>query len=123
MFNIVFSDEYGVLPPMLARLRQSAGLSQRDMAKAITRSQGHIHRMETGQRPIELVEFCRMARSAGVDPVQALEAVLREWASVGCHYRSSLPSPVYEAPRVEADGEAPPRLQAFQFGEASSGAT
>lgn len=112
MFNIIFSDEYGVLPSMLAGLRQSAGLSQRDMAEAIARSQGHIHRMETGQRPIELVEFCRMARCAGVDPVQALEAVLHQWASIGCDYRGSLPSRPCETQRVEADSDALRELQA-----------
>ena len=111
MFNIIFSDEYGVLPSMLSRLRQSAGLSQQGMGEAIARSQGHIQRMESGQRPIELVEFCRMARSAGVDPVQALEAVLHQWANIGCHYRSSLPSPACETSMAEADGEAVPELR------------
>jgi hypothetical protein len=44
--------------------------------------------METRQRPIELVEFCRIASATGHHPTQALAALLAEWAAIGCDYHS-----------------------------------
>ena len=93
MFNIIFSAEYEVVPAMLARLRHTAGLSQRDVASALGRSQGHVHRMETRQRPLEIVEFCRVARMAGLDPVEALQTLLDEFEKVGCEYRPAMQPP------------------------------
>jgi transcriptional regulator with XRE-family HTH domain len=86
MFNIVFSEEYTCAPTLLVELRRRAGLSQRDLGRILDRSQSHIHRMETGQRPIELVEFCRIARAAKVDPAQALASFLDAWAGLGLDY-------------------------------------
>ena len=88
MFNIVFSKEYEFAPQALARMRQTAGLSQQQLANVLERAQSHVFRMETGQRSIELVEFCRIAHATGHDPVEALAALLGEWAANGCDYRS-----------------------------------
>ena len=79
MVNIVFSDEYEVAPRFILRMRRAAGLSQRQVAKGLQRSQGHVQRMETRQRSIEIVEFCRIARMSGRDPVEALSALIAEW--------------------------------------------
>lgn len=83
MFSIIFADEYEVATALIAEMRRSAGLSQREMATALNRSQGHIHRMETRQRPIDLVEFCRIARAAGIDPRCALGRLLDRWSEAG----------------------------------------
>ena len=88
MFNIVFSKEYEFLPIALAEMRKSAGLSQQQLADVLERAQSHVFRMETGQRSIELVEFCRIAHATGHDPLQALASLLGEWGANGCDYRS-----------------------------------
>jgi transcriptional regulator with XRE-family HTH domain len=87
--NIVMSDEYDVAPKFILRLRRRAGLSQRQMAAALQRSQGHVQRMETRQRSIEIVEFCRMARLAGVDPAEALRELIAEWNAVACQEKAA----------------------------------
>jgi transcriptional regulator with XRE-family HTH domain len=87
MFNIVFSKEYEFAPRALAKMRQSAGLSQQQLADVLERAQSHVFRMETGQRSIEIVEFCRIAHATGHDPAEALAALLVEWAANGCDYR------------------------------------
>ena len=84
MFNIIFSDEYEIVPDVLVSLRRGAGLSQRDLAAALGRAQSHVQRMETRQRPVELVEFCRIARLAGADPVETLRLLLHQWEESGC---------------------------------------
>jgi transcriptional regulator with XRE-family HTH domain len=80
MFNIIFSDEYKVVPGYIAELRQRAGLSQRDVAAALNRSQSHIYKLETGQRPVEIVEFCRLVRALGAEPQAAFAELLRQWS-------------------------------------------
>jgi transcriptional regulator with XRE-family HTH domain len=100
MFNIVFSDEYLAVPKLLAELRRKAGLSQRGLANILGRSQGHVQRMETGQRPIELVEFCRIARAADLDPRAALGAFLEAWEGLGLAY------PCAAAPAVTKESRA-----------------
>ncbi len=87
MFNIVFSKEYEFAPRALAKMRESAGLSQQQLADVLERAQSHVYRMETGQRSIELVEFCRIAHATGHDPADVLATLLGEWAANGCEYR------------------------------------
>lgn len=87
MFNILFDEEYEVPPRLIAEMRQRAGLSQRELAARLKRSQGHVHRMETRQRPIDLVEFCRIAHASGVEPLQAFDELLRRCESAGHSFR------------------------------------
>ena len=93
MFNIIFEQEYAAATRLITRIRREAHLSQRAMAMALQRSQGHIHRMETRQRPIELVEFCRIARASGADPAEVLRRLLEDWTQEGCDYLARRPEP------------------------------
>ena len=88
MFNILFEDEYEVPPRFIAEMRRQAGLSQRELAAKLNRSQGHVHRMETRQRPIDLVEFCRIARAAGIEPSLAFGELMRRSALAGHSFRA-----------------------------------
>ncbi|MBS0408824.1 MAG: helix-turn-helix transcriptional regulator [Proteobacteria bacterium] len=76
MASIIFSDEYAILPALMVEHRRRAGLTQRALADRIRRSQSHVYKMETGQRRIELIEFCRYIEAAGGDPVDALAGLL-----------------------------------------------
>jgi uncharacterized protein with von Willebrand factor type A (vWA) domain len=88
MYNVVFDDEYTIAPGVLARLRQTAGISQKAMGYALQRSQAHVQKVESRQRPIELVEFCRYVRITGADPVEVLRRILSEWEAIGCTFPS-----------------------------------
>lgn len=68
--NPVFSDEYRLLRDALLDARRQAGVSQRDLAARIGRSHSHVVRIEVGQRRVDTLEFYRIARSLGVEPVQ-----------------------------------------------------
>ncbi|HEX7760835.1 MAG TPA: helix-turn-helix transcriptional regulator [Caulobacteraceae bacterium] len=80
MTSIIFSDEYELLPRYLIEQRRRAGLSQRELADRMRRSQSHVYKMETRQRRIELIEFCRYVESLGGDPAEALEGFLARLA-------------------------------------------
>lgn len=76
MTSVIFSREYTVPPRLLLEQRRRAGLSQRCVAQRMRRSQSHVYNRETGQRRIELIEFCPHVEAAGGDPAAAFAELL-----------------------------------------------
>jgi transcriptional regulator with XRE-family HTH domain len=62
------SPEYRALRTELVRLREAAGLSQRDLATRLDVPHSWIAKVEGGERRIDLVEFCWFVRSCKADP-------------------------------------------------------
>ncbi|MDE2488604.1 MAG: helix-turn-helix transcriptional regulator [Alphaproteobacteria bacterium] len=83
MANIVFGAEYETLVAILAQWRTDAGLSQRELARRLGRSQSHVHRIEARQRRIEIVEFCRYARALGIEPIAAFATMASRLDNTG----------------------------------------
>lgn len=63
-----FSPAYQEVTDLVVRLRQEAGLSQRDLAAKLGRELSYISRIEQGQRRLDLVEFAWHCKACGVDP-------------------------------------------------------
>ena len=61
----------------IVELRNSTGLSQRDFAKKLGESNNFVWRIEAGERRVDIVEFCKIAKALGADPVDLLARVLR----------------------------------------------
>jgi transcriptional regulator with XRE-family HTH domain len=74
----VFSDEYQLLRDALLEARLGAGMTQRELAERLGKTPSHIARIECGQRRVDTLEFYRIARSIGVEPVKLFEAVARK---------------------------------------------
>lgn len=72
--NPVYSDAYWRLRQVLVEARRRAGLSQRQLAARIGKSASHVCMIETGQRRIDVLEFDRIARSLGADPLDLFQA-------------------------------------------------
>lgn len=68
---------YRRLRDLLRRLREEAGLTQRDLGKALKRDHTIVHRAETGDRRIDPIEFIAWCRACGVDPADQLRALDR----------------------------------------------
>lgn len=58
---------YRGLPAMLRAMRQEAGLTQRDLAKRIRRTQPWVHKTEVGERRADITEFLEWCLGCGVD--------------------------------------------------------
>ena len=82
MANVIFSEAYDVLPALLLEARLGAGVTQRDLARRMGRSASHIHKFETRQRRVELIEFCRYIESLGADPEDVFVRLYRRLKSV-----------------------------------------
>jgi transcriptional regulator with XRE-family HTH domain len=75
--NVVFSSEYQAITTFLTELRMEAGVSQRELARRIGRSQSHVQKIESRQRRVEIIEFCRLVQALGFDPERAFSGLVR----------------------------------------------
>ncbi len=74
----IFSEEYGPLTQLLARARQRAGISQRELAARLGRSQSHIVLLEKRQRRVDLREFYLICRALELEPAKVFAELVHE---------------------------------------------
>ena len=60
--------DYRLLRESLAGMRQTAGLSQRALAERLRVPHSWVAKVESGERRIDLVEFCWICQACGEDP-------------------------------------------------------
>ena len=77
MSNPIFGDEYEAIVTVLIEARTQAGLSQRQLAQRLGRSQSHVCMIERRQRRMEIVEFCNIAQALRLEPEMLFARVLR----------------------------------------------
>lgn len=68
---------YRRLCDLLRSLRESAGLTQRDLGKRLRLHHTIVHRSETGDRRIDPVEFVLWCRACGADPADVFRVIDR----------------------------------------------
>jgi ribosome-binding protein aMBF1 (putative translation factor) len=64
----IFSPGYDAFLQLLREARQKAGLTQREAARKMNRSQSYIAQSETGERRVDVVELVEFLRVYGVRP-------------------------------------------------------
>jgi len=60
---------------MLRQMRETAGMTQRDLGKKPKKPQSWIYNCETANRRVDVTEFVRWCRACGVDPVKSVRAL------------------------------------------------
>jgi transcriptional regulator with XRE-family HTH domain len=68
---------YARIPALLRTLREDAGLTQREIGKRLRRPQSWVYNCESGNRRVDLAEFCEWCRACQVDPTAGLRRFLR----------------------------------------------
>lgn len=68
---------YRKVPPFLRRLREDAGLTQRELADRIGESQWWVARCEKGSRRLDIAEFIEFCIGCRIDPAGALSELAR----------------------------------------------
>lgn len=71
------AHSYRPLMDLLRELREEAGLTQRELGKAVNKPQSWVYNCETGNRRVDLAEFCDWCRACGVNPVSGLRRFLK----------------------------------------------
>ena len=60
---------------LMVRARESAELTQKDLAKRLRKHQSFVAKYEGGERRIDVVEFLAITRAIGADAVGILKAL------------------------------------------------
>jgi transcriptional regulator with XRE-family HTH domain len=77
MKKSVHTAEYAALRAELRAARESAALSQRGLAARLKVPHSWVAKVESGERRIDLVEFCWFVSACGSDPEAVTERLLR----------------------------------------------
>jgi hypothetical protein len=70
-------NPYQSLPPFLRALRESAGLTQRELGDRLARPQSWVYNCETGNRRVDVTEFIAWVRACGIEPKIGFDRFLR----------------------------------------------
>lgn len=65
MEKSIYTDEYGVLLALLRATRQSAGITQVQLAKKIGQSQGFLSKIEIGDRRLDVIQLRTICHALG----------------------------------------------------------
>lgn len=69
---------YRILPVFLRKMREKAGLTQREIGKRLNKPQSYVYDCETANRRVDITEFIAWARACEVDPKTAFARLLKE---------------------------------------------
>lgn len=61
----------------LADAREKAGLTQRELARRLGRAHSFVGKIESGERQLNVLEFCEYADAVQADACDLLRAVMR----------------------------------------------
>jgi len=80
MKETLHSIEYTRVVAKLVKMRTDAGMTQRDLARALDRENSFVWRLETGRRRLDVIEFywvCKaLRRDAAVVYRELIEEIL-----------------------------------------------
>jgi transcriptional regulator with XRE-family HTH domain len=71
----IFSEKYTRFRRLLIEARNTAGLTQVELAARLERPQSYVSKYERGERRIDVVEFLEVAEVLGIDPGEFLKQV------------------------------------------------
>ena len=71
------AQRYRQLPGFLRRMREEAGLTQRQMAAKLRVTHVSVHKSEVGDRRVDLAEFMDWCLACGRDPEEAFRHLRR----------------------------------------------
>lgn len=77
MGRYIRSARHRALIAAIVEGRNATGLSQREFAARLKRSNNFVWRIEAGERQVNVLEFIEIARAAGLAPDELMRRVMR----------------------------------------------
>ena len=77
MTRSVFTEDYRRFLGLLVDARRRAGLTQAELAAALTRPQSYVSKFERGERRIDVIELLDIAAALRTDPCNFLRRLQR----------------------------------------------
>ena len=72
-----FALIYRKVPVLLVEMRTDAGLTQRELAVKMGKSQSWVFKSEAASRRIDIAEFLEWCLGCGVEPVEAFKRLIK----------------------------------------------
>ena len=69
------SARHRALIAAIVEARRATGLSQREFAAKLKRSNNFVWRIEAGERQVNVLDFIEISRAAGLEPAKLMERV------------------------------------------------
>ncbi len=70
------SAQHKALLAAIVEARNATGMSQREFAKKLRRTNNFVWRIEAGERKVDVLEFIEIAKAAGVAPDELMRRVV-----------------------------------------------
>jgi transcriptional regulator with XRE-family HTH domain len=70
------SARHKALIAAIVDARNATGLSQREFAKKLRRTNNFVWRIEAGERKVDVLEFIEIAKAAGIEPDELMRRVI-----------------------------------------------
>lgn len=77
MRKTIHSEEGQLLGSMLRELRESAGLTQRELCRLLEREHSFVSKYELGERRVDIVEFYWICLACGANPETEARRIMR----------------------------------------------
>ncbi len=74
------TKEYAALRSELRTARETAGLSQRDLAGKLGVPHSWVAKVESGERRVDLIEFRWFLTACGADPIASADRIFKQAA-------------------------------------------
>ena len=71
------SARHRALIAAIVTARQEAGLTQRELAAKLKRSNSFVWKIEAGERRVDVLELVEIAHATGIDPVELFTRFIR----------------------------------------------
>jgi len=81
MPNPLHDPRYALFRALLVLERERRGLTQVEIADRLRKPQSYVSKYERGERRLDIIEFCDVAKALGVDPAKlfrVLEGKIRQ---------------------------------------------
>ena len=70
------SARHRALIAAIVEAREATGLSQREFAAKLKRSNNFVWRIEAGERQVNVLDFIEIANAAGLEPAELMNRVM-----------------------------------------------
>lgn len=74
----VFTPAYHALLEVLILARREGGLTQEALAKRLGKPQSFVAKVERGERRLDVIEFCAVARAMDMKPDVLFDALIQK---------------------------------------------
>jgi transcriptional regulator with XRE-family HTH domain len=82
MIKTIHSQQGEHVREVLVKLRENAGLTQRQLARKLRREHSLISRLELGERRVDVVELFWICQACGADPARTAGTLMRQFAKI-----------------------------------------